>query len=276
MDAMVWKAEISAIIARHEENGGPFWSRADGDIHAPSGFSTIDVLNAIGQLGGRVRSDTVLKDAVRFVMTYQNEDGSFSYAKRKSKLPCMTARLLAGFGRLGVRPTGAIDKAFSWLMSSQAADGGWRCATVKPGASPETDASNPGTTLYVLDAMLSRRKGPEEAARLNRGVAFLLNHWETRAPLGPCTFGIGSRFMKSEFPFRRYNLFYYVHVLAHYDVALDDPRFREALKALEGHVEGGRMVIDAPHRAWRGTVAAPRGQPSEPATLLWKEIERRV
>jgi len=33
---------IDEIIRRQNDNGGPFWSREDGDIHAPFGFSTID------------------------------------------------------------------------------------------------------------------------------------------------------------------------------------------------------------------------------------------
>ena len=37
--------EIEDILSASEINGGRYWSRSDGDIHAPSGFSTIDVLN---------------------------------------------------------------------------------------------------------------------------------------------------------------------------------------------------------------------------------------
>jgi hypothetical protein len=36
---------IERIIQRQTDNGGQFWSRADGDIHAPFGFSTIDTLS---------------------------------------------------------------------------------------------------------------------------------------------------------------------------------------------------------------------------------------
>ena len=44
----------------------------------------------------------------------------------------------------------------------------------------------------------------------------LLEHWAVRRPLGPCRYGIGSRFMQVEFPMFRYNLFFYVYVLSFY------------------------------------------------------------
>jgi len=36
---------IEKILQRQNDNGGQFWSREDGDIHAPFGFSTIDTLS---------------------------------------------------------------------------------------------------------------------------------------------------------------------------------------------------------------------------------------
>jgi hypothetical protein len=46
-------SEIKDIIGLSEINGGSYWSRSDGDIHAPAGFSTIDVLNTLGDIGVR-------------------------------------------------------------------------------------------------------------------------------------------------------------------------------------------------------------------------------
>ncbi len=161
---MNWKPEIDALIARQHENGGPFWSRSDGNIHSPAGFSTIDVMHTIGLLGGTAGDIPIVSDAVGFLETYQNNDGSFSYGKRKSKLPCVTANVLSVFGRLGVSQTDAADAAYAWLFPRQAADDGWRCATVKQGKSQEADASNPGTTMWVLDACCSgktTRKRPQ-------------------------------------------------------------------------------------------------------------------
>ena len=53
-------ADIAPILARAGDNGGPFWSRADGDIHAPSGASTIDTMLVLGDLGATPVSYTHL------------------------------------------------------------------------------------------------------------------------------------------------------------------------------------------------------------------------
>ncbi len=272
---MSWEPEIDALIARQHENGGPFWSRADGNILAPAGFCTIEVLHAIGQLGGTARSNTDLGDAIAFLETYQNDDGSFSYTKKKSRLPCVTANILSAYGRLGVSRSQHAELAYAWLLSQQAADGGWRCATVKLGKSPETDASNPGTTLYTLDACLFRKKSKQDTEKIERGVNFLLDHWDSRKPLGPCTFGIGSRFLKTEFPFRRYNLFYYVFVLSQYESALRDHRLKEAFETLKLQAENGGLRVTAPHRAWKGSVFAPDTGLSGPAARYWRGIIKR-
>ncbi len=41
--------EVASILSTSEINEGKYWSRKDGDIHAPHGFSTIDVLNTLGE-----------------------------------------------------------------------------------------------------------------------------------------------------------------------------------------------------------------------------------
>ncbi len=125
-------------------------------------------------------------------------------------------------------------------------------------------------------SLLFRKNNKKETAALNRGVGFLLDHWDSRKPLGPCTFGIGSRFLKTEFPFRRYNLFYYVYVLSHYERAIGDLRLRQAFNALKSQSEDGGLRITAPHKAWKGAVFAPESGPSQPATRYWQEITRRI
>ncbi len=271
-----WAKEIQTLFERQRENGGPFWSRKDGDIHAPAGFSTIDVLNVLGELGATTQEFPALQNAVNFIMSYQNPDGSFRYAKKSSRLPCMAGRIAAAFGRLGVQEGARSEKIFHWFLEIQSGDGGWRCATVKLGKSPETDASNPGTTLYVLDAFRFRDNSQRDVSALNRGVEFLLRHWEAKEPLGPCVFGIGSRFLKVENPFLRYNLFYYVHVLSHYKKAHRDPRFLEAMQTLASRLDEGMMRVEAPHKAWQSFSFARRGQTSELATKRWQEIEKNL
>ncbi|NJK97795.1 MAG: terpene cyclase/mutase family protein [Bacteroidales bacterium] len=236
---MTTKRMIEKILQRQNDNGGHFWSRADGDIHAPLGFSTIDTLSVLGEIGFSMNDNPQIADAIDFLFAYQTPEGCFKYSLKSSKLPCLTARIIAALGRLGLRNDYRIEKSYKWMLDSQCNDGGWRCPTVKSGKSPMTDASNPGTTLYVLDAFRFRDNSAADLEKLNIGVDFLLQHWEIRQPIGPCGFGIGSVFMKVEYPFLRYNLFYYVYVLSFYDIVKNDKRFQEAFNTLKNKLKMG-------------------------------------
>jgi hypothetical protein len=269
--------EIRSILERERVNGGPCWSRADGNIHAPAGFSTLLVLNVLGELGATSTSDRLIADGCELVFGYQTADGAFRYAPASSKLACIAGQALAGLGRLGLGRDPRAEAGYDWLLESQREDGGWRCPTVKLGTSPETDASNPGATLFVLDAFRFRRNTPEQEERLGAGVDSLLRHWQSRAPLGPCHFGIGSRFLQVEYPFWRYNLFYYVYVLSHYPGVREDERFADALDRLATHVsDAGEITVDAPPREWRRYAFARKGEASELATRRWQEIRANL
>lgn len=267
---------IEKILQRQNDNGGPFWSREDSDIHAPFGFSTIDTLSVLGEIGYSINDNTQIADAIDFIFAYQTPEGSFKYSLKSSKLPCLTARIIAGLGRVGLKNDPRIEKSYNWLFNSQCDDGGWRCQTVKLGKSPLTDASNPGTTLFVLDAFRFRDNSADGLERLNKGVDFLLQHWEIRQPIGPCKFGIGTTFMKVEYPFLRYNLFYYVYVLSFYDTAKNDKRFQEAYNALKNKLKDGKLIPENPHKAWNEFDFARKGQISDIGTKRWIEIEKNI
>ena len=143
------------------------------------------------------------------------------------------------------------------------------------GKSPETDASNPGVTLAALDAFRFSRFLNQDR-RLDNAVRTLLDHWKTRKPLGPCEFGIGSRFFKIEYPFLRYNLFFYTYVLSHYKAAGKDKRFREALAALESKLADGKVVVESPRRGLTGLTFCSKGRPSGPATRRYREILKNL
>jgi len=141
------------------------------------------------------------------------------------------------------------------------------------GRSPQTDASNPGVTLFVLD-LLRFRPDWREAAVVDQSVRSLLTHWRTRRPLGPCEFGIGTRFLQTEFPFLRYNLLSYVFVLSFYPQAHDDPCFDEALGELRNRIdEYGQLIINRPNRRFGGLKAIVKGQGSPLATRRYLEIQ---
>ena len=267
---------LDEILQRQNDNGGLYWSREDGDIHVPSGFSTIDTISVLGEIGYTTHDNSQIADAVDFIFSYQTPEGSFKYSPKSSKLPCLTARIIAGLGRLGLKNDMRIDKSYKWMLDNQWDDGGWRCKTVKLGKSPLTDASNPGTTLYVLDAFRFKDKSSDDIDKLNKGVDFLLQHWDVRQPIGPCNFGIGSTFMKVEYPFLRYNIFYYVYILSFYDKAKNDKRFWEAYNQLRNKLKDNKLIPENPHRAWKDFYFARKGQVSEIGTKRWIEIEKNI
>ena len=101
----------------------------------------------------------------------------------------------------------------------------------------------------------------------------LLDHWEVRSAVGPCHHGIGSLFMQVEYPFLRYNLFFYVYVLSFFARAKSDPRFQAARALLESKLNGdGQVVVERPHRGLKGLELCAKGQPSELATQRYREL----
>ena len=109
-----------------------------------------------------------------------------------------------------------------------------------------------------------------------RDVDFLLDHWETRLPLGPCHYGIGTLFMQVEYPFANYNLFLYVYVLSFYDRAKKDKRFLEVLGALESKMVGGKIVVERVNCKLSELAFCKKGQPSELATRRYQEIIKNL
>lgn len=172
---------------------------------------------------------------------------------------------------LGYSSDGRITKTFKHLLQIQHTDGGWRCNTYKYGRGPEAVYSNPGPTLFVLDAFRFTDIINQDQ-RLDAAVEFLLNHWETRLPLGPCRYGIGTLFMKVEYPFFRYNLFYYLYVLSFYDKVKKDPRYTEALRVLQLKLVDDKLVVENPHRKLSDFSFCKRGEPSDLATRRYQEL----
>jgi hypothetical protein len=273
---LVSKKEIQTIFDQEHINGGPFWSRADGNIYSPIGSSTLDTLFVLSDLGLSISDYPSIAKAIDLVFSYQTNEGSFKYSATSSKLPCITARIVAAMARFGLATDERIEKSYRLLLNTQYLDGGWRCATVKQGKSPLTDASNPGTTLYVLDAFRYRNNEPVEIDKLNSGIDFLLQHWEVRQPIGPCQFGIGSRFLQIEYPFLRYNIFYYVYVLSFYNKAINDKRFQEVCTFLSNKIKDGTVKPESSHKAWQKFDFAKKGQVSDIATQRWLEIKTNL
>jgi len=107
---------------------------------------------------------------------------------------------------------------------------------------------------------------------LDMAVEFLLWHWTIKKPVGPCQYGIGTRFMQVEYPLWHYNIFQYVYVLSFYDKAKNDPRFLEAVGALQSKLVNGMVIIERNVPKLAELSFCKKGQPSELATKRYNEI----
>ena len=267
-------ADIAYILERSRDNGAEFWATPDGNLIKGGPFSTLEAACLLAELGLTV-SHPALAGAVSLVWQAQRVDGRFSVVPRSSLFPCHTILAARTLCALGFAADTRLERTLTHLLETQHEGGGWRCNKFFFGHGPETEAANPGPTLTALDVF---RQTPylNIDRRLDLAVEFLLAHWVTRAPLGPCHYGIGTLFRQVTFPFSNYNLFYYVYVLSFYDLAKRDPRFLDALSTLQGKLKDGQIVVERPHAKLAKLSFCKKGEVSELATERYREILARV
>ena len=262
-------------MARRHGNGGDYWATADGRLGVGTPFSTIESLLILYELRVNERHEAV-RGALDLLLSAQRDDGRFRLAPSGSIYPCHTANVARVLCRFVSPGSPRIRTTLDHLLAIQQDEGGWRCKKFSGGRGPETEYSNPGVTLFSLDAFrLSTHLNQNTA--LDAAVDSLLQHWVTRRPIGPCHFGIGTLFMQVEFPFLRYNLFYYLYVLSFYDRAKNDPRFAEALQALQCKLDNrGRVIVERPNRKLSALSFCQKGQTSDLATRRYKEMLKNL
>jgi hypothetical protein len=266
-----YRADVESILAKRHSNGGDFWAGTDGRIYVGGPFSTLGSLGMLHELDVDVSHEAVA-GALDLVVDAWQADGRIRLAPKAPWYPCYTAEAARVLCRFGYGDDPRLQLTAAYFLDSAHETGGWRCNFTRFGRGPETACANPGATLFVLDVL--RWTGHEDAGRhVERAVESLLAHWESRVPCGPCHYGIGGRFMQVEFPFLRYNLFYYVYVLSFFPAARADSRFSQAAALLASKVDAeGRMVVEQPHRGLKGLAFCRRGEPSVLATRRYREI----
>lgn len=263
--------DIDAIISRRFHNGGDFWATPDGRIFVGSPFSTISSLSILYELGVPSSHEAV-RGGLALLLGAWRDDGRIRLAPKAPLYPCYTAEAARVLCRFGYANDERLQLTAAYLLDNAHEAGGWRCNFTKLGKGPGTEYANPGATLFVLDVL--RFTGHTEAGDVvDDAVESLLRHWETRSPCGPCQYGIGSRFLQVEYPFLRYNLFFFVYVLSFFPAARGDARFREAVDVLSSRLDqNGRMIVEAPHRRLKGLEFCERGKPSDLATVRYREV----
>ena len=267
----MYKADLEKLLATRHDNGADFWATPDGRIGIERPISTLGALLIMSEL--RVpKSHEALRGAAEIVLNACGEDGRVRIAPKGSIYPCHTALAAAALCRNGYADDGRVKTMVEHLLSNRFEDGGWRCNKFSYGHGAETNHSNPGVTLYALDTF--RCAGMHEGYQdLDTAVETLLNHWTVRLPTGPCHYGIGKLFMQVEYPFLRYNLFYYTYVLSFYPKARRDERFKEALAVLSKKLDNqNRLIVERPNRKLDQLEICRKGQPSAAATARYFEI----
>jgi hypothetical protein len=268
-------SDVEAVLARRHDNGADFWASADGRLGVGEPFCTLTSLLVLHELKV-ARTHEAVRGALQLIRGAQRDDGRYRLAPGGALYPCATAAAARVLCRFGEASDHGRQRTLVHLLETQHGDGGWRCNKFSYGRGPETEFSNPGVTLSVLDVFRFTDHLNENPA-LDRAVDSLLDHWVVRRPMGPCHFGIGTLFMQVEFPFLRYNLFNYVYVLSFYHRAQDDPRYLEALRAFESKLDArGRVVVERPNRRLARLSFCAAGHPSDRATARYHEIVKNL
>jgi hypothetical protein len=262
--------DTRAILRLRRANGGDYWATADGRWGVGSPFSTLDAGLMLTELGLKP-TDRVARGIAGILFACQTKDGRIRPGPRLAVQPCHSASAARLLCRLGYADDERLSLTLDHLLETQAPDGGWRCGVMKFGAGPDTDASNPGVTLSVLDALRFRLDLLASGAA-TRAVETLLHHWSVRRPLGPCRFGIGSRFLQVEYPLFRYNVLSYLHVLSFYPHARKHTAFAEALHILRSKLVGNDVVVEHTKPGLEVLELCRTGSPSPGATRIFAEI----
>lgn len=264
------QSDIQAILSHRYDNGADLWTTPDRRLLKGAPFSTVESVLHLSELGVQP-DEPLLQAAAALLWQAWKDDGRFRVYPQGGIYPCQTAHVANALCHLGYAVDARLQKTFQHFLSTQYSDGGWRCNKFSFGRGPETESSNPFPTLLALDAFRYSPDYRREPA-LDRAVEFLLHHWTIRRPIGPCHYGMGTLFMQVEYPFRNYNLFYYVYVLSFYPYARRDSRFQEALQALQSKLFHGSIVVERVVPKLAGLFFCKKGAPSSFATRRYQEI----
>lgn len=268
-------SDLGQILATRYANGADFWATPDGRLGIEKPISTLTALLVMSDLKVQ-KSHEALQGAAELVLRAIRDDGRVRISPKGSIYPCHVALAAAALCRNGFASDQRVQRVLTYLLANRFADGGWRCNKFTFGRGPETNFSNPGVTLVALDALRWADR-PEGTQDLDQAVETLLDHWTVRVPTGPCHFGMGTLFMQVEYPFLRYNLFYYVYVLSFYTKARQDERLKEAFEALSKKLDSqNRLIIQRPNRKLEALDICRKGEPSLAATERYFEIVQNM
>ncbi len=263
-------SDVEEILSHRHDNGADCWATPDQKLLKGAPFTTLESVSYLMELG-MSPDEEVMKKAAALIFHNWREDGRIKISPKGGIYPCHTALAVNLLCKMGYARDERVGKSFAYFLDTQQADGGWKCNKYSFGRGEETEYSTPYTTLEALDLM-RHSSCYDKDLRLDKAVEFLLEHWVIRKPISPCHYGIGTLFMQVEYPFRGYNLFYYVYVLSFYKRARKDPRFLEALEALRDRTVNGQILVERVVPKLAKLRFCRKGEVSEPATRRNREI----
>lgn len=269
-----YSSDIAEIISHRYDNGADFWTTTDHKLLKGAPYTTLESALYLLELGVPA-DDEILKGVADLIFENWKEDGKIRTSPSGGIYPCQTALAVKVLCCLGYSDDDRVKKSFSYFLDTQQQDGGWKCNKYSFGKGEETEHSTPYTTLVVLD-LLRYSQFFNCDSRLDRAVDFLLEHWVIRKPISPCHYGIGTLFMQLEYPFRGYNLFYYVYVLSFYHCAKNDRRFLGALDQIKAKTIDGQIPVERVVPKLSKLSFCQKGRTSELATLRYREILRNL
>ncbi len=267
--------DLDKLLSTRHDNGADFWATSDGQLGIERPVSTLTALMVMSELNVE-KTHEALQGAAQLFLNAIREDGQIRTSPKGTIYPCHMAHAAAALCRNGFADDLRVKALLTHLLGNRFEDGGWRCNKFFFGHGPETEFSNPGVTLIALDAF--RCAGMNDGSYdLDKAVETLLHHWTVKVPIGPCHYGMGTLFMQVEYPFLRYNLFYYVYVLSFYPLARSDQRFLEAFEALSQKLNSNnKLIVERPNQKLKDLEICRKGLPSEAATERYLEIVRNL
>lgn len=267
-------SDVETILSHRHDNGADYWTTTDCKLLKGAPYTTLESALYLLELGVSP-DDEVLKNVAALIFCNWKKDGRIKISPTGGIYPCQTALAVNVLCRMGYAEDDRLQKSFAYFLETQQEGGGWKCNKYSFGRGEETAYATPYTTLVVLD-LLRYSSYCNHDARLHKAVDFLLEHWTLRKPISPCHYGIGTRFLQIEYPFRGYNLFYYVYVLSFYDRAKKDKRFLDALKTLEEKTINGEIPVERVVPKLAKLHFCKKGKTSALATRRYGEILQNV
>ncbi|MBP1040335.1 prenyltransferase [Vagococcus sp. BWB3-3] len=265
-----FKHDIEAIMSHQTDNGFDLWTTPDLKLLKGAPFTTLESPLYLLELGLPL-SDPLFAKVADLIFSTWRKDGRFKISPAGAIYPCHVALALKTLCYLGHSSDERLQHSLAFLINIQEVDGGWKCHKYSFGRGEETTYSTPNTTLIILDC-LRFFEFPEKEAVTRKAIEFLLHHWEIKRPISPCHYGIGTLFMQTEYPFRGYNLFYYVYVLSFYQTALQDQRFTDAYQRLAEKSVDGKLIVERVVPKLGKLSFCKKGEPSQLATQKFNDI----